>query len=95
MSCECCKKERTEDEKKALKNRINRIIGQMNGISKMLDEDRYCDDILIQLSAVDKSVKGLANIVLENHMHTCLVEHINNGDYEIIDDIVNLVKRFQ
>ncbi len=96
MSCEkCIKKERTEDEKKALKNRINRIIGQLNGISKMLDEDRYCDDILIQLSAVDKSVKGLANIVLDNHMHTCLIEHINNGDYEIIDDIVNLVKRFQ
>ena len=97
MSCPNCKikKERTEDEKKNLKNRINRIVGQLNGISKMIDENRYCDDILIQLSAVDKSVKALANIVLDNHMHTCLIEKINNNEYDIIDDIINLVKRFQ
>ena len=97
MSCPNCKikKERTEDEKKNLKNRINRIVGQLNGISKMIDDDRYCDDILIQLSAVDKSVKALANIVLDNHMHTCLIEKINNNEYDIIDDIINLVKRFQ
>ena len=94
MDC-CKKKERTDEEKKKMKNRINRIVGQLNGISKMVDEDRYCDDILIQLSAVDKSVKALANNILDNHMHSCLIEHINNGDYNIIDDIVNLVKRFQ
>jgi len=97
MSCPNCeiKKERTEEEKKNLKTRINRIVGQLNGISKMIDENRYCDDILIQLSAVDKSVKALANIVLDNHMHSCLIEKINNKEYDIIDDIINLVKRFQ
>ena len=47
MSCPNCeiKKERTEEEKKNLKTRINRIVGQLNGISKMIDENRYCDDI--------------------------------------------------
>ena len=97
MSCPNCeiKKERTEEEKKNLKTRINRIVGQLNGISKMIDENRYCDDILIQLSAVDKSVKALANSVLDNHMHSCLIEKINNKEYDIIDDIINLVKRFQ
>ena len=93
----CCKikKERTIDEKKDLNNRLNRCIGQLNGIKKMIDEDRYCDDVLIQLSAVNKSIKSIANLVLDNHMHTCLIEHINNGEYEIIDEIVELFKRFQ
>ena len=96
MSCpNCNKKERTTDEKKALINRLNRIIGQMNGIKEMILDDRYCDDILIQLSAVDKSIKSLANVILDNHMHTCLIEHIENKDYEIIDEIVDLFRRFQ
>lgn len=96
MSCENCKKkERTTDQKKDLTVRLNKCIGQLNGIKKMVDEDRYCDDILIQLSAVNKSIKSIANIVLDNHMHTCLIEHIEKKDYEIIDEIVNLFKRFQ
>lgn len=89
------KKERSTDEKKLLQNRISRIIGQLNGVSNMIENNRYCDDILIQLSAIDKSVKALANIILDNHMHTCLIHHIKNDEYEIIDDIINLVKRFQ
>jgi len=96
MSCTNCKvKERTEEEKKNLINRMNRIIGSLNGIKDMINNDRYCDDILIQLSAVDKSIKSLANIILDNHMHTCLIEHIENKDYEIVDEIVDLFKRFQ
>lgn len=94
----CCNeksKERTIEEKKALTTRMNKIIGQMNGIKNMIDNDRYCDDILIQLSAVDKSIKSLANLILENHMHTCLIQHIENKEYEIIDEIVELFKRFQ
>ena len=50
---------------------------------------------LIQLSAVDKSIKSLANLILDKHMHTCLIEHIENKDYEIIDEIVDLFRRFQ
>ena len=88
-------KHRSEEDKKELEKRINRIIGSLNGIKNMINEDRYCDDILIQLSAVNKSIKSVANIVLDNHMHTCLIEHIENKDYEIIDEIVDLFRRFQ
>lgn len=88
-------KHRTEEEKAKLNTRINKIIGQMNGIKNMIDSDRYCDDILIQLAAIDKSIKSLANVILNNHMHTCLVKDINNGNYEVIDEIVELFKRFQ
>jgi DNA-binding FrmR family transcriptional regulator len=94
----CCvikTKNRSEEEKKALSTRINKIIGQMNGIKKMIDDDRYCDDILIQLAAIDKSVKSLANVILDVHMHSCLIENIKDGNYEVIDEIVDLFKRFQ
>lgn len=94
---ECCNKikERTIEEKKTLINRLNRINGQIKGITKMIEEDRYCDDILIQLSAIDKSIKSLANVILDNHMHSCLIEKIKKEEYEVIDEIVDLFKRFQ
>lgn len=93
----CCntkKRIRTEEEKKNINVRLNKIIGQMNGIKKMIDEDRYCDDVLIQLAAVDKSIKSLASVVLESHMKTCMVDNIKNDNLEVIDEIVDLFKRF-
>ncbi len=88
-------KKRTSDEKKVLINRLNRINGQISGIAKMIDNDRYCGDILIQLSAIDKSIKSLANLILDNHMHSCLIENIKTGNYEVLDEIVDLFKKFQ
>lgn len=95
----CCdherKKLRTEEEKKALTSRINRIIGQMNGVKNMIEGDRYCADILIQLSAIDQSVKSLAGVLLEKHLHSCLIEDIQSGKTESVDEIIELFKRFQ
>ena len=99
MEDKCCcnvrTKVRSDEEKRALESRINRIIGQLNGIKNMISENRYCDDILIQLSAVDKSVKSLANVILDAHMHTCLVNNIQSGNIKVVDEIVDLFKRFQ
>ena len=102
---ECCsnynknekykKTKRSDEDKNKLVTRINKLIGQMNGIKKMIEDDRYCDDILIQLSAIDKSIKSLANVILDNHMDTCLIENIENGNYEVINEIIDLFKRFQ
>ncbi len=91
----CQKTKRDAETKKKLISRLNRISGQITGISKMIQEDRYCDDILIQLSSVDKSIKSLANLLLDLHMHSCLIEHIKEGKYESIDEIVDLFRRFQ
>ena len=94
----CCKtrtKQRSDEEKRALEIRLNKIIGQLNGIKNMVAEDRYCDDILIQLSAVDKSIKSLANLMLDAHMHSCLIENVQAGNLEVVDEIVELFKRFQ
>lgn len=94
-NCSFKTKTRGEEEKKALISRVNRIAGQMNGIAKMIENDRYCDDILIQLSAIDKSIKSLANVILENHLHTCVVENIQRGNTDIVDEITDLFRRFQ
>ena len=86
---------RSESEKKTINNRLNRISGQIKGIQKMIAEDRYCDDVLIQLSAVDKSIKSLANHILENHMYNCVLNDMEKGNVEIIDEVVTLFRRFQ
>lgn len=94
----CCKtktKVRTEEEKKKIVSRLNRIAGQIGGVKKMIEEDRYCDDVLIQLAAVDKSVKSLAAVILESHMHSCLIENIKEGNLAVVDEVVDLFKRFQ
>ena len=61
----------------------------------MIEEDRYCDDVLIQLAAIDKSVKSLAGVLLESHMHSCLIENIKEGNLAVVDEVVDLFKRFQ
>lgn len=94
----CCRKKlnpRTPTDKKKIINRLNRLSGQLNGVKKMIEDDRYCDEVLIQLSAIDKAIKGLANTLLDEHMHSCLVKQILDGQYEAIDEITDLFKRFQ
>ena len=86
---------RPEDVKKTISTRLNRIDGQLHGIKKMVDEDKYCDDMLIQLSAVNKSIKSLANYILENHMYNCVLNDMEKGNVEIIDEVVTLFRRFQ
>ena len=97
MKEEVCNKTtaRTTDDKKMIINHINRIDGQINGIKKMIEEDRYCGDVLIQLSAVDKSIKSLANHIIDNHLHSCVINDIQNGNVEVMDEVVCLFKRFQ
>jgi len=97
MACECMnnkKTTRSEEDKKKLISRINRIKGQLDGINKMVADDRYCADILIQLSAADKAIKSLASVILDNHMHSCVLDGIKKGDLTKIDEIVDLFRRF-
>ncbi len=91
----CCKKtERNNEEKKQLLSRINRISGQVNGIKKMIEEDNYCNDILIQIVAAEKSLKSLANIMFENHIYRCISKDIEKGNMEVVDELISLFKRF-
>jgi len=93
----CCNKKthRGEGEKKIINNRINRIEGQLRGIKKMIEEDAYCNDVLVQLSAIENSVKGLSNHILENHLYSCVTKDLENGNLEIIDELISLFKKFK
>lgn len=96
MENNCCgkKTKRNDDEKKLIINRLNRISGQINGITKMIENDAYCNDVLIQLSAVKNSVKSLSSHILENHLYTCVSRDLENGELETIDELISLFKRF-
>ena len=85
---------RGEPERKTLTNRINRIEGQLHGIKKMIQEDKECNDILVQLSAVQNSVKSLSNLILENHLYTCVANDVEEGNLEIVDELISLFKKF-
>lgn len=92
---ECCNKlkHRSEAEKKALLNRISRIEGQLRGIKNMLDEDKYCIDILTQISAVRAALGSLGEKLLEDHINTCVVNGIKNGDEQIISELTESIKK--
>ena len=60
----------------------------------MIENDAYCNDVLIQLSAVENSVKSLSTYILENHLYTCVPRDLENGDYDTIDELISLFKRF-
>lgn len=86
---------RSEKEKKKLNNRLNIIEGQIRGIHQMVLDDRYCGDILIQIAAVRNALKSLGNNILENHFNTCVVRDIKENNLEILDEVMNLVKKLQ
>ena len=91
-NCHKLKYRNIEDKKKVLK-RLAVIEGQIRGISNMVDEERYCSDILIQISSVERSLKSLADSILENHMRSCMTDEIKKGNLAVIDEITTILKR--
>lgn len=94
----CCRFKntpRSEETLRQLKNRINRITGQLNGIQKMLDDNRYCGDILNQISAVESALQSVGYIILEEHMQTCVIEEVKNGNNSIVTEAVELMKKLK
>ena len=60
----------------------------------MIDEDRYCGDVLIQLAAVESAVKAISREVMQDHLESCVVDRIQSGDTDVIDEVMDLFKRF-
>ena len=86
-------KHRDVSEKKYFDTRLKTIEGQVRGIRGMIEEDRYCNDILIQITAVIKSLKGVENELLKNHLSTCVVRDIKDDKLEIIDEFMEFIKK--
>jgi len=82
------------EHKKAVLNRMSRIIGHMESVKRMIENDRDCTDVLIQLSAVDAALKGVSRTVLKEHMSTCIVEAVHENDIEAIEELNDAIDKF-
>lgn len=93
-TCGCHKtKERTDKEYKDLLNRLSRIEGQVRGIKRMVEEDAYCTDILVQVAAVNAALNSFNKVLLANHIRTCVAQDIRDGKEETIDELVATLQK--
>ena len=91
----CCHKTkvRSEKEYKDLLNRLSRIEGQVRGIRRMVENDAYCPDILLQVSAVNAALNSFNKVLLANHIRTCVSDDIKAGKEETVDELVKTLQK--
>ena len=91
----CCdrKKERCDEEHKYLINRLSRIEGQIKGIRKMVEEDAYCTDIIVQVSAAAAALNSFNKELLSRHIKTCVSEDIRSGKDETVDELCAVIAK--
>ncbi len=84
-------------DKDALLNRLKRIEGQVRGLQKMVEEDRYCADVLMQISSVEQALAATAKLMLKNHLQTCVAAAVKGARPDEVelkfDELVNLFGR--
>lgn len=86
---------RNDEEKDKLIKRLKRVEGQVRGIQKMIEEDRYCVDILVQMSAIESAMKQVGYAVTERHMKLCVSDAIKDGNGDAsIDELMKVLKQF-
>lgn len=93
--CGCCGKttERTDEERKKLMNRLSRIEGQVRGIRKMVEQNAYCADILVQSAAVNAAVNSFNKDLIASHIRSCVARDIREGKDEVIDELVATLQK--
>ena len=93
--CGCCSKTttRSDEERKKLIHRLNRIEGQIRGIRRMVEKDAYCADILIQSAAVNAAVNAFNKELLASHIKGCVARDIREGKDEVIDELVTTLQK--
>lgn len=93
----CCAsgrtKKREDKEYRDLVNRLNRIEGQVRGVKKMLEEDAYCPDILIQVSAITAALNSFNKVLLANHIESCVVDDLKAGKEGAAEELVNVLQK--
>lgn len=96
---DCCDgkerhKHRSAAEEKDLLKRLNRIEGQIRGLKTMVEEERYCVDILTQVSAAQAALSSFVKVLLSNHIKTCVVDDIESGQAEqAVDELCKTIQR--
>lgn len=91
-NCDICRiKKRDGEEKRSLMNRLSRIEGQIRGVRGMLEEDAYCTDILVQISAISSALRAFSKELLRSHVKSCVTEDIKAGKEDTVDDLLEAV----
>lgn len=91
--CCCRHKHREEPELQSLLRRLSRIEGQVRGVRGMVEKEAYCTDILIQVSAIQSALNAFSRELLANHIRTCVVQDIQSGKLEVVDDLVSTIQK--
>ncbi|CAM3476440.1 metal-sensitive transcriptional regulator [Marinicrinis lubricantis] len=95
--CEHHESERKSHHSDKLKSnlitRLNRIEGQIRGVKGLIEKDTYCDDVLNQIAAIQSALNSVGRLLLEGHMKSCVVERIQEGDHEVIDELLITVNK--
>ena len=87
------KSHHSEQTKKQLVTRLNRIEGQIRGVKGMIEKDTYCDDVLNQIAAIQSAMNGVGKLLWEGHMKRCVVERIEAGEHDVIDELLITVNK--
>lgn len=84
----------THQNTRAVLNRLSRAIGHMESVKRMVEEGRDCSEVLVQLSAVKAAVNNTAKVILKDHIEHCLVDAVECGDHEAIEELAEAIDRF-
>ena len=84
----------SEEEKKAVINRLSRAIGHLESVKRMVERDEDCSDVLIQLAAVRSAINNTGKVVLKNHMNHCIIEAVEENDTEAIERLNQAIDKF-
>ena len=95
-TCACRHKHTPRSDKlqQDVQKRLNRAIGQLNGVKAMIDDNRYCGDVLMQLAAAESAIHRVSEMLLHAHLETCVVEEIRAGNDEVVEEVMDLIRRF-
>ena len=92
-ACHERKAEHPDKIKKDLTGRLNKIEGQIRGITRMVEENVYCDDVLHQIFSVESALSGVKKNLLEAHVKSCVLDQIKKGDDKVIDELMNTIRK--
>ena len=94
-ACPACGRttERSEELYKDLSNRLSRIMGQIRGLQRMLDENAYCIDVISQASAASCALNSFSKVLLANHIRTCVRKDVAEGREEKLDELVGTLQK--
>ena len=93
----CCDNDRkshhSEQTKRDICSRLNRIEGQVRAVKNMVEKDTYCDDVLNQIASIQAALNSTGKLLLDKHLKSCVRERILNGDDEVFDEVLKTINK--